>query len=419
MRSRLAALHALNALHALAFAVVVAAPFALTACADRSAPTEISHAPPKIGATTPPDTPTPDSSTSNQLDPASVPALLEVMFKGRVAKVQVPADNFSHSPDAVHPDIACPGDGWNVARCWLLYTPYLGGDNTYENPSFLFAATDSTWATPLAITNPLIPYPGIGQYNSDPDHAFDAGSQRLVQIYRVVANGFNNIMIMSTRDARQWTTPRTAFRELNHDAVSPSLVIGDDRTASMWYVRSGPEGCSARESHVVLRTARPDANDRFDQSVWSDALPTDLKIPSYVPWHLDVAPLPNGRGYVAFVAAFPVGGACGMSDLWLATSRDGTHWHTGAVPLLWRGMQVARERNMSTWYRGTIRYNAATDTLDLWPSALAGTTWSIYHTSVKLHQVLAMLDAASPDDLAALTRRMVRQGIPRAELPMP
>jgi hypothetical protein len=320
-----------------------------------------------------------------------------MMTRG-LAQVRLPADDFSHATDAVHPDIACPSENWNAARCWLMYTPYLNSDNAYENPGFLSAENDTSWATPPGVLNPIVPYPGFGKYNSDPDHAFDPATRRLVQIYRVVADGYNNIMIMSTGDARLWTTPALAFRETNHDAVSPALVIGPDRTANIWYVRSGSEGCQSRTTNVQLRTARPDAKNSFDHAEWSAPSPVDMVIPSASVWHLDVAPLGDGKGYVALVAAYQNGWSCGNSDLWLATSLDGVHWRTYAIPILSLSMKFAAQRNMATWYRGTLRYDATTDSLHLWPSALVGRQWMIYHAALSLHELTAVLDRAVPTD---------------------
>src|SRR6185436_3119794 len=112
-------------------------------------------------------------------------------------------------------------------------------------------------------------YPGPSGYNSDPDHAFDPVTHRMVQVYRVVADSFNKIMMMSTENARTWTTPTVAFVERNHDAVSPTLVIEDDRTAKLWYVRAGARGCDAASSSILMRAATPDVNARYERSTWS------------------------------------------------------------------------------------------------------------------------------------------------------
>ncbi len=112
--------------------------------------------------------------------------------------------------------------------------------------------------------------------------------------------------------------------------------------------------------------------------------------------------MPNDRGYLALIVAFPRGLACGNSDLWIATSQDGIRWKTFQAPAFWRAMKSATARSVTSWYRGTLRYNAATDVMDMWPSALSGTTWSVYHTRVKLADLVALLDKAAPAEVRAL-----------------
>jgi hypothetical protein len=118
----------------------------------------------------------------------------------------------------------------------------------------------------------------------------------------------------------------------------------------------------------------------------------------YIVWHLDMLELGPGKGYLAMIAAYPKGWNCANSDIWLASSPDGIKWQTYAVPVLWRTMSAAKDRFISTWYRGTMRYDVATDTLDLWPSAMAKSTWNVYHLTVKLSDALALLAQAQPTD---------------------
>jgi hypothetical protein len=315
--------------------------------------------------------------------------------------VSLPPDAFSQSADAVHPDIACPSGGWNGGKCWLMYTPYKNSDPSWENPGFLVAATDTDWVTPLSIRNPIVPFPGVGKYNSDPDHAFDPVTKRLVQVFRVVGDTMNRIMIMSTGNAQQWTTPVVAFAARSHDAVSPSLIIESDRTAKVWYIKSGTAGCNAQSTTVELRTAHPDPTQSFEAVGWSDPVEVALTIPGYTVWHIDVAELPFG-GYVALIAAFQKGNTCGQSDLWLARSDDGLAWRTLPLPVFWRGMTTATRRKISTWYRGTLRYDPQTDLLDIWPSALAGPSWTIYHAAVRLGELSDLMSSAKPSDLRSV-----------------
>jgi hypothetical protein len=353
----------------------------------------------------------------HHIDPRSPVARLEALVSANLTPVAIPADLFSRSSDAVHPDMACPPAPWNGQHCWLMYTPYLNSDPSYENPSFVYAQSETTWATPPGITNPVVPWPGLQKYNSDPDHAYDPATHRLVQLYRLVADGYNKIMLMSTTTGRQWTTAVLAFQELNHDAVSPALIIEPDEEAKVWYVKTGSGGCQTTASSVVMRTTRPAADSSFERAVWSDAVPVNLSIPGYNIWHLDVAKLPGQAGYVAFIAAFPKGTGCANNDLWLATSPDGITWRSYALPVLWRSMRFAKTAGLTTWYRGTLRYDAETDSLHLWPSALVGSRWNVYHTSVPLDAVLGLLRSTDHADLAATS--LASLPVNPTRIPMP
>jgi hypothetical protein len=385
---------------------------ALAACSDSKGPTGLgspSSRAPQAGQNEP-------GAQPENLNPQSLSDRIEAMMTGNFARVTLPPDAFSQSADAVHPDMVCPNGGWNGGRCWLLYTPYKNSDPSWENPGFLLAANDTVWVTPSSVRNPIIAYPGVGAYNSDPDHAFDPLTNRLIQVFRVVADTMNNIMLMSTANARQWTTPVLAFAVHAHDAVSPTMVIENNRFTRMWYIRSGVAGCNALSTTVEMRTTQPDSATAFESAKWSDPTTANLTIPGYVPWHIDIAELPFG-GYVALIAAFPRGYSCGQSDLWLARSDDGATWRTLSMPIFWRGMTTAKQRAISTWYRGTLRYDPSTDVLDLWPSALAGPAWTIYHTSVKLGDITNLMAGAKPSDLKAVVT--ASKSVPRSTIPMP
>jgi hypothetical protein len=385
---------------------------ALVACSDVRSPT----APVSPFRAVPAGSPFEPASSAENLDPRSLTDRIETLVTGQLTRVTLPPDAFSQSADAVHPDIACPGGGWNGGKCWVMYTPYKNSDPSWENPGFLLAVDDTNWVTPSAIRNPIVAYPGVGSYNSDPDHAFDPTTGRLIQVFRVVADTMNRIMIMSTANARQWTTPVVAFAARSHDVVSPSLIIENDRSAKVWYIKSGVAGCNALETSLELRTAHPDLAQPFETVAWSSPTAVEMKIPGYVPWHIDVAELPFG-GYVALVAAFQRGTSCGQSDLWLATSQDGLTWRTLPLPIFWRGMGAARTRHISTWYRGTLRYDGKSDELDIWPSALVGTNWTIYHTAIRMADLWNLMGVAQVSDLRTVIA--ATKTAPRAMIPMP
>jgi hypothetical protein len=45
-----------------------------------------------------------------------------------------------------------------------------------------------------------------------------------------------------------------------------------------------------------------------------------------------------------------------------------------------------------------MRYDASSDSLDLWPSGMAHDVWSVYHARVKLADIVALVDAITPGD---------------------
>jgi hypothetical protein len=389
--------------------------FTISACADSRSPTD---ATPRLSPGSTIDVkPLPKSEHS--VDSLPIMARLDAAVGRALQPLMIPADDFSKSAEGVHPDVACTTKAWNGAACWLMYTPYQGSDASWENPAILRGQSDTSWVTPDGVHNPIVPFPGLGQYNSDPDHAFDPGTGRLIEIHRVVNSAVNRIMIMSTGDTHEWTVPVLAFKESNHDAVSPALIIDADRTARVWYVQAGPEGCSARATSIVMRTAEPAPGQRFEDATWSPASPVKLAIPGNVIWHLDVIALPPGRGYLALVVAYPKGWTCANDDLWLAWSPDGDSWTSASVPLLWTGMKSAKAQSIHTWYRGTMRYDARVDSLHVWPSGMSEShVWSLYHTVVKLATIQSWLVAASPGDysptqvLAAPPLRLDRAAMP-------
>ena len=60
------------------------------------------------------------------------------------------------------------GNAWNGYRYWMAMTPYPNAQNAYENPSIVVSDDGETWIEPPGISNPIVPYPGAGYYNSDP-----------------------------------------------------------------------------------------------------------------------------------------------------------------------------------------------------------------------------------------------------------
>jgi predicted GH43/DUF377 family glycosyl hydrolase len=274
---------------------------------------------------------------------------------------------YDASGQSVHPDVVLFPSGWNGAHYWVSMTPYPNSASPYENPSILESNDGLSLDVPTGVINPLVPGLQSTGYNSDPDLVYDSAQNELVMSYRVVADGYNTIKIITTHDGTHWSDPRVAFREPNHSVVSQSIVPAFGPVPALaWYVDAGSVGCNATSSRVMMRYAAA-APASLAVAQWSNGRATDLRIPGYIPWHLKVSYIPSKREYWALVAAYPDDGrGCGADDLFLAHSKNGVHWETFAQPLM---------RHQEHWwsagalYRGTFLYDSQSDQLAVWFSA--------------------------------------------------
>lgn len=342
--------------------------------------------------------------------PVKPPTISEAMILAPTA-VFIPPDTMSKASDIVHPDIldfAASGLGsWNRKRCYQVYTPYLDSNNRYENPSILVSDDCQTWTVPEGTSNPVVPFPGANAYNSDPDLSFDESRNELVMLYRVVAEGFNKIQVATSADGRTWPNQgRNVIKVSNHDAVSPTMVIEKD-TVKVWFVESGPSGCTSGGTAVKMRYAVRVPGKSIDQLEWKSGPEIKMAQKDFRIWHFRIKKLPGSMGYIALFAAYYKTYTCASDEVFLATSKDGINWETFAVPILWRTMPGF---SLAAWYRTTMLYNPATDRLDIWPSAIdKNGLWTEYHAAYNYSKLLAALRAAKEADLP----RMIRFDIPQ------
>src|SRR5215213_10876299 len=92
---------------------------ALVGCSDVKPPAEPSSS---LTPSQPSDQHPEVARPHDTIDPRPVSLRLEDLLGKGLARVSIPADEFSQSPDAVHPDITCPPASWMGAACWLMYT---------------------------------------------------------------------------------------------------------------------------------------------------------------------------------------------------------------------------------------------------------------------------------------------------------
>lgn len=296
-----------------------------------------------------------------------------VVALGAVQRLVLPT--YEGSGQAVHPDVVVLAQPWHGATHWMAVTPYPNGDAAYENPSLLASDEGVHWRVPPGVVNPVVPPPGRG-YNSDPDLLHDAAGDRLVLLWREVSAGQNTIWSSDSRDGRAWTTPTVLLRVPNHQALSPALVVRDEG-AMLWYVDAGAAGCRAVHGTVRLRTAGSLAALRpaSPGDGWSAPRAVTLDIPARVPWHLDVAHLPERDEYWAVVHAYAPSQGCGGGDLYVASSRDGVTWEVDPEPVLRAGGPPWLEASL---YRSSLVWDRERGVLRLWISGRsAAGEWSV------------------------------------------
>ncbi len=270
----------------------------------------------------------------------------------------IPVATYDNTGQSTHPDFMRINASWSTA-CWMAYTPYANSNGGVENPS-LATSPDCEHFTPAAgVKAPLIDEPANG-YNSDPELMYDAPRGCLGVVFRQVYT-LNNILLTRSCNGVTWTTPRVLFTAPNHSAISPTVAAGPDGLNRVWYVDAGPAGCTSQTNVVKMRTATPTAS--LDSLQFGAEVITDLVQPGYVIWHMKVRYVAEKKMYLAMYVAFPMTtgqGQCTNNDLFLATSADGTHWHSFQIPML---DHLDARFTFLTLYRASFVYNAATDRL--------------------------------------------------------
>lgn len=342
-----------------------------------------------------------ESPTGPRLDAASttpsasvtpLPALIEEPF-------QLATPTYDGSGEAVHPDVLDLPGGWRGQRYWIAMTPYAKSSTKLENPSLLVSDDGIGLRVPAGVTNPVVQRPGHSpDYNSDPELVYEASTDRLLMIYRLVEKKTNTIRVVSSMDGVRWRQERNAFWTHGHAAVSPTVVPARGTApAALWYVDAGQGGCHATSTRVMMRTAI-DSMGRVAGVRWTEPQATTLAQPGYVVWHIKVRWEPTKGEYWAVYSAFPQNAVgCDVDDLFFARSPDGVHWTTYAEPIL---RHEDRAWSSAAVYRSTFVYLPENDELRLWVSARSATgNWTLGMARFRYARIieeLASRSAAGP-----------------------
>ena len=241
--------------------------------------------------------------------------------------------------EMVHPDVYFNAAGWNGYRYWMAATPYEGSNSQYENPSIYVSNDGQIWSTPPGATNPVVPYPGTGKYNSDPD-LVDGLDGNLYLFYREVEMGVGDgIYFVTTSDGVAWSAPTFVLKpSVAVERPSSMGVLFDGKTWSMYYV---DELTMTIRRRIASSAAGP----------WSEPTPVNITAapPSTDYYHLDAISF-GGRVILLIDCTVPASGGMG-GNLYLAWSSDGLTFSRASAPVLAKGTVPDFNANI---YRATF-----------------------------------------------------------------
>lgn len=236
--------------------------------------------------------------------------------------------------EITHPSVIVVNDGWNGYRYWMAATPYQNGNNITENPS-IFASNDGyTWEIPSGLTNPVVAYPGTGNFNSDTNLFYDSENKTLYMFYRVVfGSTTEEIRVVSSTDGVTWGSPSTLVTSTQsvRRLVSPSVVRDGDSFAmyAIDFVQS--------PNKLVKMTSTTLTGG------WGEPANCTLTMPSgRDAWHCDVRRW--GNTLYASINDTVLGQTGSGGHLYIAKSLDnGSTWTVAKTPYL------SKNPNASAW----------------------------------------------------------------------
>ena len=288
---------------------------------------------------------------SAEIDDADVPSTVVI------APTLIQTTTYDGTGELVHPDAVVFPNRWEGRRYWVSATPYPTGNPKYENPSIYQGYKSREMAVPAGVTNPLA-RPGSSGYLSDPDMLYDPDRDELRMYYRHTSDSTDQVLLLTSNNGVQWSTPRLVLTGSRYGVISPAIVRESASSWRMWSVSAIAQGCYSLLTEMELTQRRS-----TDGLTWGDPESVNLRVPGRVPWHLDVQYIPAKQEYWALIAAYPEGTTCSRTAIYFARSADGTNWSVAPNPLL--GPYEFGPLN-DLVYRSTFHYHEASDAVSVW-----------------------------------------------------
>lgn len=259
--------------------------------------------------------------------------------------------------EPVHPDVIDFGAGntWNGYRYWMAFTPYPGGDSSFENPSIVASVDGDTWVVPDGLTNPIAT-PDETNF-ADPDLIYDNGA--LYCIWENVNQNTNTgkIYMSHSTDGITWTAKQVIYttdKNLKGPAVikigSTFYIYYSDNQAPMTIYRISSSSMTSGWGNLTACTYAPGLQMSHIEAVYADGL---------VYLYDD-----NGQNF-------------GLSHDGLDFIFNANPMLTGTKPawtnVMYRGSLVRTATGFDFWY-------SARDGSSVYHIGRTAVTWTIWHT---------------------------------------
>ena len=138
------------------------------------------------------------------------------------ALIQTPT--YDGTGELVHPDAVVFPERWKGRRYWVSATPYPTGNPKYENPSIYQGYRATQMSVPAGANNPLATPGSLGGYLSDPDMLYDPDRDQLRMYYRHTTSESDQILVMTSENGVQWSTPQPVLTGSRYGIISPAII---------------------------------------------------------------------------------------------------------------------------------------------------------------------------------------------------
>lgn len=253
---------------------------------------------------------------------------------------------------AVHPSVIKFDVPWHGYEYWMGVTGYVNTLATDENPH-LFASHDGiNWITPDGVSNPVDPYPGEGNYSSDPNIVYDDTTDSIFLYYRTYyAINETQVHYLRTYDGTTMSDATPIMSEYQG---------GDEDASVSWSVIKHNNIFYAFQIYLdkLYYATSADGKNYGERVLIGEDFPIAIK-------HADVKYIPELDKWIAMIHS--------RSDsYYIATSNaPDSGWKCYTT-------EVMRPNHALTWgkslYKGSFLYNNTTGLLEIWYTGIVTLT---------------------------------------------